>query len=573
MSSATDALGRFRSGQLTPDQLLLTCRDECRQDGASRAEWRTAIGAASADKALDPELEARLRLLTEAIQQVTSIDAATQMRPIVTQEIPATDPGSAPATRPLGEEPTLIDDRYELETRLGVGGMGAVYRARDRLMAEAKDPDPYIALKLILDSVQDPQASIALQREARRAQTLNHPNIVRVFYFGRDKDGRYYLTMELLRGQSLEQRLRDQPGPMAPAAAMPLIEKVCAALSYAHAQGIVHSDIKPSNVFVTDDGEPKLLDFGIAAPMRSASGRETQFNPRRLGALSPNYASIEQFLGMDADPRDDVYSVACLTYELLSGQRPYNGEVAPRALEHALTAKPIRSLSRAQNETIASALCLHRKDRTASIEAFIGALKESGIRAANVRRRLWIAAPACIVLTAAAGTIIYDRTQPVRALRAPDAVATPMAATPTPTAALAPAAVPAVATGSAPVVAAAPAAPAGGAAALTPTDPTETARLQAVAEQARAEEAARLKAVEELYRKEENARLKAVQQESRAEADARLKAIDQINQAQINAQQQSIAQQNQSSEDDAAAARRAQRRQQQQACAFSKERC
>jgi len=127
--------------------------------------------------------------------------------------------------------------------------MGAVYRARDRLMQEANDPDPFIALKLILDSVQDPQASIALQREARRAQTLNHINIVRVFYFGRDKDGRYYLTMELLRGKSLEQKLRDEPGPMSFAAALPLIEKICSALSYAHAQGIVHSDIKPSNVF------------------------------------------------------------------------------------------------------------------------------------------------------------------------------------------------------------------------------------------------------------------------------------------------------------------------------------
>jgi hypothetical protein len=495
-------------------------------------------------------------------EHVTSIDAATKMRPIVTGEVAPTAPANSAATLPLSEEPKLIDDRYDIEARLGVGGMGAVYRARDRLMQEANDPDPYIALKLILDSVQDPQASIALQREARRAQTLNHINIVRVFYFGRDKDGRYYLTMELLRGKSLEQKLRDEPGPMSLAAALPLIEKVCSALSYAHAQGIVHSDIKPSNVFITDVGEPKLLDFGIASPMRSASGRETQFNPRSLGALSPNYASIEQFLGMDADPRDDVYSVACLTYELLSGQRPYGGEVAPRALEHSLTAKPIRALSRAQNEILASALCLHRKDRTATIDAFIGALKESGARTAKLRRRIWIAAPACVVLTAAAGTLIYDRAQPAHA----DKVAPAAAASPTSTASTA--AGTASPSGDSAAPAPLPAAPAG-AAAQAPTDPAEAARLQAIADQAKSEEAARLKAVDELYQAEKSARLKAVEQEARAEAAARLKGIDQVNQAQMNAQPPPYP----SAQDDAAAAQRQQRRQQQQACAFSKDRC
>jgi hypothetical protein len=410
--------------------------------------------------------------------------------------------------------------------------------------------------------VQDPQASIALQREARRAQTLNHINIVRVFYFGRDKDGRYYLTMELLRGKSLEQKLRDEPGPMSFATALPLIEKVCSALSYAHAQGIVHSDIKPSNVFITDDGEPKLLDFGIASPMRSASGRETQFNPRSLGALSPNYASIEQFLGMDADPRDDVYSVACLSYELLSGQRPYGGEVAPRALEHGLTAKPIRALSRAQNEILASALCLHRKDRTATIDAFIGALKESGARTAKLRRRIWIAAPACVVLTAAAGTLIYDRAQPAHAEKIAPAPTAPTTSTAPGT--------PNTASESA-APAPLPAAPAG-AAAQAPTDPADAARLQAIAVQAKSEEAARLKAVDELYQAEKNARLKAIEQEGRAEAAARLKGIDQINQSQINAQQQA-AQSYPNAQEDAAAAQRQQRRQQQQACAFSKDRC
>jgi len=265
---------------------------------------------------------------------------------------------------------------------------------------------------------------------------------------------------------------------------------------------------------------------------------------------------------MDADPRDDVYSVACLTYELLSGQRPYGGEVAPRALEHSLTAKPIRALSRAQNEILASALCLHRKDRTATIDAFIGALKESGARTAKLRRRIWIAAPACVVLTAAAGTLIYDRAQPAHA----DKVAPAAAASPTSTASTA--AGTASPSGDSAAPAPLPAAPAG-AAAQAPTDPAEAARLQAIADQAKSEEAARLKAVDELYQAEKSARLKAVEQEARAEAAARLKGIDQVNQAQMNAQPPPYP----SAQDDAAAAQRQQRRQQQQACAFSKDRC
>ncbi len=565
MTSAADALSRYRSGNLSQEQLLLACRDDCRQEGESRDAWRAAIEATAVDGGMDPELVARLRLLIEAVAPVSPAEPATMLR---------TAPVDAPLTRPIhGDEPRIIDDRYELESRLGIGGMGAVYRARDRLMQEANDPDPYIALKLILDSVRDdPQASIALQREARRAQTLNHPNIVRVFYFGRDKEGRYYLTMELLRGQPLEQKLRQQPGTMPLAEAMPLIEAICSALSYAHAQGIVHSDIKPSNIFLTENGSLKILDFGIAVPMRAANGRETQFNPRRMGALSPNYASIEQFLGMDADPRDDVYSVACLVYELLGGRRPYEGEVAPRALERGLKPEPIAQLSAEQNQALARALSLHRAERTPTIDEFLKSLKGMAVvRSTNLRRRLWIAAPACIVLTAAAGTLIYDRVQPLN--RAPKAIAAPAAMVSSPA-------------GAGPATVETPEAAPQGAPAQAPAagtaDPVQseqdrqaerTARLKAIEQEARDEEAARLRGVDQVYQAEQAARLKAAEQQSRAEAAARLKGIEQLNQAQLDAQQQSQAQYNQSAEDSAAAERRAQRRQKAQECAFSKDRC
>lgn len=284
----------------------------------------------------------------------------------------------------------VIDARFVLEQHLGGGGMGVVYRALDRLMKESDDPDPYVAIKLISDAIkQYPQATLALQREARRSQTLAHPNIVKVFHFGRDGDS-YYLTMELLRGESFEKLIHDNPSGLPAAKAIPLVEQLCAGLTYAHEQKIVHSDIKPSNIFLTDSGVVKVLDFGIASPLRAQDGnaRETLFDPRKLGAISPRYSSLDMWLGLDADPRDDVYSTACVTYELLTGRHPYGTDKAPQALEKKLQPAPVRSLTRAQNKCLREALSLRRGDRTASIQKFaVGLCSSSSI--ASTHRAAW----------------------------------------------------------------------------------------------------------------------------------------------------------------------------------------
>jgi serine/threonine protein kinase len=266
-------------------------------------------------------------------------------------------------------EGAVVDGRYILESRLGGGGMGVVYRARDRLMEEQHDPDPFVALKLIAQSIRDyPEAPMALQRECKRAQKLSHRNIVRVFYFGRDGDT-YYLTMELLDGRSFERLIGDSPSGIDWTTAAPLVRQLCSALSYAHAEGIVHSDIKPSNVFITAAGVLKILDFGIAAPLRKAESgaAETRFNPRHMGAVSPLYSSLEMHMGRDADPRDDVYSAACVIYELLTGKHPYAGETTIRALELKIEPGPVASLSQSQNKALIRALALRRDERTASI--------------------------------------------------------------------------------------------------------------------------------------------------------------------------------------------------------------
>jgi eukaryotic-like serine/threonine-protein kinase len=291
------------------------------------------------------------------------------------------------APPPAGEDnAVIVDARYVLEHRLGGGGMGVVYRALDQLMLKHHDRDPYVALKLISESLrQNEEARMLLQRECSRAQKLSHPNIVRVFHYGWDRTtDSDYLTMELLRGESLEHVVRANPKGMAWARIAPAIEQLCNALEYAHAEGIVHSDIKPSNLFLTDSMVLKVLDFGIAAPMRSAdtASSETLLNPRRLGAVAPRYSSLEMFLGKDADPSDDVYSAACVIYELITGKHPFQGLETPRAAELNLEPEPVKLLSRSQNKVLRKALNFRRKDRTATIAE----LRDGLLRSAPMMR-------------------------------------------------------------------------------------------------------------------------------------------------------------------------------------------
>jgi hypothetical protein len=255
---------------------------------------------------------------------------------------------------------SLIGGRYELQAQLGSGGMGQVFKARDRLRAEAQDRDPHIALKILSDEFKDhPDSMIAMQREAKRAQTLSHPNVINVHDFFRDGP-HFYLTMELLEGKPLDEMLRAEYwGGLHFDQAWPIIEGVCSALQYGHEKGIVHSDIKPANIFICDDGSVnikpanificddggvKVLDLGIARPIPLANvpeSEQTTFDPgKRLGSLTPAYASLEMWYQDTPDPRDDIYALACVSYMLLAGVHPFKGKS-----RHHL-ARPVVCLSR-----------------------------------------------------------------------------------------------------------------------------------------------------------------------------------------------------------------------------------
>jgi serine/threonine protein kinase len=279
----------------------------------------------------------------------------------------------------------VIDGRYELVARLGGGGMGEVFKALDRLAHSQHDPDPYVAIKILKARMQGSQKAIlALQREANRARRLTHSNILRVHQFEQDREtGQYFMVMELLEGRPVESVMNDARGGQPWEVISPLIGQVCAGLTCAHEQGIIHSDIKPSNLFLTQRNEIKILDFGIATPLPSESRHETIMDARKLGARTPAYASMETTLGMKPHYSDDVFSLACLTYEWLAARPPYarpqdpkTPVPAPAALRLGLQPAPIPALSSIQNRALRKALSLRRGERTQTIDEFWKSMNE-----------------------------------------------------------------------------------------------------------------------------------------------------------------------------------------------------
>jgi hypothetical protein len=270
---------------------------------------------------------------------------------------------------------SVVKERFLLESVLGRGGMGVVYRALDRRKEEALDRDPYVALKILNDEFRrHPQALIALQREARKAQTLAHPNVITVHDF--DRDGTtVYMTMELLEGEPLSStikthKLRGVPRELAVA----VIRGIGTALAYAHRKGIVHSDLKPGNVFVTGAGDVKVLDFGIARAVPTAlepDADKTVSDTTELGALTPAYASPEMLQGAPPEPADDVFALGVLAHELLTGRHPFDKLPADQARAQGLKPSADLALPRRQRAALAKALHFERAKRHANAAAFL----------------------------------------------------------------------------------------------------------------------------------------------------------------------------------------------------------
>ena len=296
--------------------------------------------------------------------------------------INAATPPAAPAGRPSVtsgsvDKYTVLKGRFVLEELLGAGGMGVVYKAKDLLKIEAQDRDPYVAIKVLIDEFKaHPEAFIALQRESRKTQRIAHPNIVTVYDFDRDGDT-VFMTMEYLDGKPLDKLISQHRNVGLPQdEAIKIIEGMCAALVYAHAQNIIHSDFKPGNIFVNNKGIAKVIDFGIARAVAKVEHREesiddrTVFDAGNLGALTPAYASLEMLDGKNPDVRDDIYALGCIAYELFTGDHPFNRVHADEAKRQKLKPKKIQGMKKRQWRAIEHALAFDRENRTQSVELF-----------------------------------------------------------------------------------------------------------------------------------------------------------------------------------------------------------
>src|SRR6266404_2116822 len=245
--------------------------------------------------------------------------------------VPASDVVVATALKPLTPG-TILGERYEIIRLLGQGGMGAVYQAHDREL------ERQVALKVIRgDMAADPEILRRFKQELILARQITHKNVIRIFDLGQ-ADGFKFITMEYIEGRDLQNLLKERNKVEAGDAAK-IIAQVCRALEVAHAEGVIHRDLKPQNIMLDKAGRAYVMDFGIARSTLTPGMTQT-------GALigTPDYMSPEQAKGQTLDARSDIFSVGIIFFEMLAGQNPFSGDTTMGKLWKR-TSEPARSLA------------------------------------------------------------------------------------------------------------------------------------------------------------------------------------------------------------------------------------
>lgn len=269
------------------------------------------------------------RMMIEELREKAELE-----KQIAAMTLERTRPAPAvPAVTPAGGGPRigeLFAGRFEIEAELGAGGMGVVYRARDRVLDDA------VAIKVLRHEAvaQDATLLDRFKQEIRLARKITHRNVLRTHDFG-ESDGVRYISMEYVRAITLQHLL--DPGRRLPVAAgLRIARQICAGLAAAHAAGVIHRDIKPQNILIESNGGLKIMDFGIARLIRDKGMTATGMI---IG--TPDYMSPEQAKGLPPDERSDIYSVGVLFYELFTGSLPFQSDSALGVvLQHVQAAPP-----------------------------------------------------------------------------------------------------------------------------------------------------------------------------------------------------------------------------------------
>jgi serine/threonine protein kinase len=297
---------------------------------------------------------------------------------------------------------------YEIVSAIGAGGMGEVYRARDIRLGRD------VAIKVLPGQATTGIAWDRFQREARIASSISHPHICAIFDIG-ESAGQPYLVMELLEGKTLSEFIGKQP--VDPTVAAALAVQIADALEAAHAKGVIHRDIKPGNIIVTERRHVKVLDFGLAKNTGIGEADETQTleSLTEPGTVvgTPHYMAPETLQGSKADVRSDVWALGVVLYQMLSGQLPFRGkttlEVCSAILHDELPPLP-SEISPALRRVVEHALEKNREDRCPSAGEMRGALDALSTPTSKSTRRGWIWATGGAAALAVGG-VVWTRRQ------------------------------------------------------------------------------------------------------------------------------------------------------------------
>jgi serine/threonine protein kinase len=410
----------FQSGSLSHREFLKQIDSALALDRSNVARLSEILSEERTRVGLPPdvysELKRRVAHVAASMQpagdEETRVRTNTGMRPASS----ITSPLENAAHAARGGDPERIkgigdtlNGRFVLEECIGFGGMGTVYKALDLRKLEASDRMPYIAIKVLnVQFRSHPKSLIALQREARKAQMLAHPNIVSVYDFDRD-GAMIYLTMEYLSGKPLSRMLRAQGFQGLPYhEAMRIIGGVARALAYAHERGFVHCDLKPANVFLTDRGDVKVIDFGIARVFQKPEddGEATVFDAGSLGGMTPAYASPEVIEHGEPDPRDDIYALGCIAYELLTGRHPFDRLSSVQARGAGMRPLRPKKLGYRQWQALKGTLAFDREARTPTIAQF---MQQMSPGPSILTYAGWVAAALAVVALSITGVRYYQQ--------------------------------------------------------------------------------------------------------------------------------------------------------------------